>query len=51
MGANKLGSKARYNENIIKIKLNAHSAQDRNWFLDMIAYVTRGNPTNASRAR
>ena len=43
---NKLGIKAKFNENIIKTQLYAHGAQDRNWFLDMIAYVTKGNPTN-----
>lgn len=44
MVTNKLGIKANYNENITKTQLYAHGAQDRNWFLDMIDYATKGNP-------
>ena len=42
---NSLGIKVKYNENLIKTQLYAHGAQDRNWFLDMIEYVRKGNPT------
>ena len=48
---NKLGIKAKFNENITKTQLYAHGAQDRNWFLDMIASVTKGNPTNGYSMR
>ena len=42
---NKMGIKAKFNDNLTKTHLYAYGAQDRNWFLDMIAYVSRGNPT------
>ena len=48
---NKLGIKAKYNENITKTQLYAHGAQDRNWFLDMIASVTKGSPTKGYSKR
>jgi hypothetical protein len=48
---NKLGIKAKFNENITKTQLYAHGAQDRNWFLDMVASVTKGNPTNGYSMR
>ena len=48
---NKLGIKAKYNENITKTQLYAHGAQDRNWFLDMIGSVIKGNPTKGYSER
>ena len=42
---NSLGIKVKYNGNLTKTQLYAHGAQDRNWFLDMIEYVRKGNPT------
>ena len=43
--------KDRYSESLTKTQLYAHGAQDRNWFLDMIAYVTKGNPTKGYSMR
>ncbi len=48
---NKLGIKAKYNDNVTKTQLYAYGALDRNWFLVMIAYVTKGNPTNGHSIR
>ena len=42
---NSLGVKVKYNENLTKTQLYTHGAQDRNWFLDMIDYLRKGNPT------
>ena len=38
-------SKVKYNENLTKTHLYALGAQDRNWQLDMIGSVIKGNPT------
>ena len=42
---NSLGVKVKYNENLTKTQLYAHGTQDRNWFLDMIDYLRKGNPS------
>ena len=43
--------KVKYNENLTKTQLYAHGAQDRNWFLDMIGSVIKGNPTKGYSER
>ena len=48
---NKLGIKAKFNENITKTQLYAHGAQDRDWFLDMFQSLFKGNPTNGYQRR
>lgn len=44
---NSLVIKVKYNENLTKTQLYAHGAQDRNWFLDMIGYLRKGNHTQS----
>ena len=39
------GIKAKFNANLTKKQLYAHGAQDRDWFLDMLSFVQKGNPT------
>ena len=37
--------------NLTKIRLYVHGVQDRNWFLDMIDYLRRGNSTKGYLGR
>ena len=37
--------KAKFNDNLTKKQLYAHGAQDRNWFLDMVSFITKGSPS------
>ena len=48
---NSLGIKVKYNENLTKTQLYAHGTQDRNWFLDMIDYLRKGNSTKGYLGR
>ena len=47
----KVGIKAKYNQNLTKTQLYAHGAQDRDWFLRMIGWMGKGNPTNGYQRR
>ncbi len=47
----KVGIKAKYNQNLTKTQLYAHGAQDRDWFLRMISWMGKGNPTNGYQRR
>ncbi len=47
----KVRVKFKFNENLTKQQLYSHGAQDRNWFLDMIDSIGKGNPTNGYQRR
>jgi hypothetical protein len=47
----KVGIKAKFNQNLTKTQLYAHGAQDRDWFLRMISWMGKGNPTNGYQRR
>jgi len=47
----KTGIKAKFNNNLTKKQLYAHSAQDRNWFLDMISFINKGSPSKGYAKR
>ena len=48
---NKVCIKAKYNENLTKTQLNAHGVQDRDWYLRIISWMGKGNPTNGYQRR
>ena len=39
------GIKAKFNANLTKKQLYANGAQERNWFLDMVSFITKGSPS------
>ena len=41
----KVGIKVKFNENLTKTQLSTHGAQDRDWYLRMVNWITKGNPT------
>ena len=47
----KVGIKAKFNQNLTKTQLYVHGAQDRDWFLRMISWMGKGNPTNGYQRR
>ena len=47
----KVRVKVKFNKNLTKQQLYSHGAQDRNWFLDMIDSIGKGNPTNGYQRR
>jgi hypothetical protein len=47
----KKGIKAKFNANLTKKQLYAHGAQDRNWFLDMLSFVQKGEPSEGYKRR
>ena len=47
----KVGIKVKFNENLTKTQLSAHGAQDRDWYLRMISWMGKGNPTNGYQRR
>ena len=48
---NKVGIEAKYNQNLTKTQLYGHGAQDRDWYLRMFDWITKGNPTNGYQKR
>ena len=48
---NKVGIEVKYNQNLTKIQLYAHGAQDRDWYLRMFDWITKGNPTDGYKRR
>ena len=47
----KVNIKAKFNENLTKKQLYVHGAQDRNWFLDMLSFVQKGEPSEGYKRR
>ena len=47
----KVGSKAKYNQNLTKTQLHVHGAKDRDWFLDMFQSLFKDNPPNGYQRR
>jgi len=47
----KVGIRAKYNQNLTKTQLSVHGAQDRDWYLRMVNWITKGNPTNRYQRR
>jgi hypothetical protein len=47
----KVGIKAKYNQNLTKTQLSVHGAQDRDWYLRVVNWITKGNPTNGYQRR
>ena len=47
----KVGIKAKYNHNLTRTQLSVHGAQDRGWYLRMVSWITKGNPTNGYQRR
>ena len=47
----KVGIKAKYNQNLTQTQLSVHGAQDRDWYLRMVGWITKGNPTNGYQRR
>ena len=45
------GIKAKFNANLTKKQLYANGAQDRNWFLDMLSFVQKGEPSEGYKRR
>ena len=43
--------KVKFNQNLTEAQLYAHGAQDRDWFLRMISWMGKGNPTNGYQRR
>ena len=41
----KVGIKAKFNQNLTQTQLSVHGAQDRDWYLRMVNWITKGNPT------
>ena len=48
---NKVGIEVKYNQNLTKTQLSVHGAQDRDWYLRMFDWITKGNPTNGYQRR
>ena len=42
----KVGIKAKWNQNLTQTQLSVHGAQDRDWYLRVVGWITNGNPTN-----
>ena len=47
----KVGIKVKFNENLTKTQLSTHGAQDRDWYLRMVSWMGKGNPTNGYQRR
>ena len=47
----KVGIKAKYNQNLTKTQLSVHGAQDRDWYLRVVNWITKGNPTSGYQRR
>jgi hypothetical protein len=47
----KVNIKVKFNENLTKKQLYVHGAQDRNWFLDMLSFVQKGEPSGGYKRR
>ena len=47
----KIGIKVKFNENLTQKQLYIHGAQDRNWFLDMLSFVQKGEPSEGYKRR
>lgn len=47
----KVGIKAKYNQNLTKSQLSVHGAQDGDWYLRVVSWITKGNPTNGYQRR
>ena len=47
----KVGIKAKFNQNLTQTQLSVHGAQDRDWYLRMVSWITKGNPTNGYQRR
>jgi len=47
----KVGIKAKYNQNLTQTQLSVHGAQDRDWYLRMVSWITKGNPTDGYQRR
>jgi hypothetical protein len=47
----KVNIKVKFNENLTKKQLYVHGAQDRNWFLDMLSFVQKGEPSEGYKRR
>jgi hypothetical protein len=41
-----VGIKAKFNSNLTKKQVYAHGTQDRDWFLDAMSFVSKGNPSS-----
>jgi hypothetical protein len=48
---NKVGIEVKFNQNLTKTQLYGHGAQDRDWYLRMFDWITKGNPTNGYQKR
>lgn len=46
-----VGIKAKYNQNLTKTQLSVHGAQDRDWYLRVVSWITKGNPTDGYQRR
>ena len=47
----KVGIKAKCNQNLTTTQLSVHGAQDRDWHLRVVNWITKGNPTNGYQKR
>jgi hypothetical protein len=47
----KVGIEVKFNQNLTKTQLYGHGAQDRDWYLRMFDWITKGNPTNGYQKR
>ena len=47
----KVGIKAKFNQNLTRTQLYAHGAQDRDWYLRMANWITKGSPTIGYQSR
>jgi len=43
--------KVKFNQNLTKKQLYVHGAQDRDWYLRMVGWITKGSPTNSYQRR
>lgn len=49
--AHKLGIRAKYSQNLTKTQLSVHGAQNRDWYLSMVRWTTKGSPNNGYHGR
>ena len=47
----KAGIKAKFNQSLTQTQLSVHGAQDRDWYLRMVNWITKGSPTIGYQSR